>query len=88
MLVFLLLHHLIDYVEGLIRKYDIGVAFTPNTPYPGTYQHEHHEEIGLYFDVHDWDDFDALSPMVWTDAFSVDDLRAIMIEASERLLRP
>lgn len=76
---------LIDYVERLKEKYNVAAFFAVNTPYPGTYQYEHSEEIGLNIHSRRWEDLNMTEPVVSTVNFTSEQLRSIYFEAVERL---
>ena len=76
---------LIDDVEQLKKKYNVAPFFGVNTPYPGTYQYEHSQEIGLNIHSHRWEDLNMAEPIISTENFTTEQLRSIYFEAVERL---
>lgn len=76
---------LIDYIEQLKKKYNVAPFFAINTPYPGTYQYEHSQEIGLNIHSHRWEDLNMIEPIISTKNFTAEQLRSIYFEAVERL---
>ncbi|MCK4887643.1 MAG: B12-binding domain-containing radical SAM protein [Planctomycetes bacterium] len=80
-----IMRKLIDYVEQLKKKYNVAPFFGVNTPYPGTYQYEHSQEIGLNIHSHRWEDLNMAEPIISTENFTTEQLRSIYFEAVERL---
>jgi len=69
----------------LLNKYNVAAFFAINTPYPGTYQHKHSQEIGLNIHSHKWEDLNMAEPIISTKNFTAQQLRSIYFEAAERL---
>jgi len=80
-----IMRRLIDYVEQLKKRYNVAPFFAINTPYPGTYQYEHSQEIGLNIHSHRWEDLNMAEPIISTKNFTTEQLRSIYFEAVERL---
>ncbi|MCR4944080.1 MAG: B12-binding domain-containing radical SAM protein [Clostridium sp.] len=66
-------------MEELKSKYGekIGIAYGLNTPYPGTYQYDNMEDLGLEMTVSKFSELDMLSPVVQTKNFTTEDLKKI-----------
>ena len=77
---------LIDYVIMLKEKYNVAAYFAYNTPYPGTYQYNHNEEIGLEIHSRQWEDLSITNPVISTKNFTTNQLRSIYFEATQKLL--
>lgn len=67
----------LNMMEFLISKYSgqVEVAYALNTPFPGTYQFEHMEELGLELVVKNFSDLDMYSSIVRTKNFDESTLR-------------
>lgn len=59
----------IDLARELKEEYGAAVLISINTLFPGTYQYEHREELGLHLYSEDWRDFDLGNINVYTDHF-------------------
>lgn len=61
-------------MERIKRKNgkSIDIFFSFNTPFPGTYQYEHMNELGLRFLEDDYTKFSMLAPVVVTDNFDAE----------------
>ncbi len=91
------LGHPADTVETMRRTIDFGihlqtqyhsvVLFSIAVPYPGTYMHEHADELGLRLRPINYDDYNFLTPVFETDAFTVQQLRNMQFEALEAMYR-
>lgn len=53
----------------------VEVAHGLNTPFPGTYQYEHRDELGIHMISDQYSDLTMSRPVIYTDAFSAQDLR-------------
>lgn len=67
----------VNMMEYLLTKYKnmVEVAYALNTPFPGTYQYEHLNELGLELLVKDYTELDMYSPVVRTKNFDENKLR-------------
>ncbi|AQS08252.1 B12 binding domain protein [Clostridium saccharobutylicum] len=67
----------IGMMENLRELYGnkVGVAYGLNTPFPGTYQYEHMEELGIEMIAKKFSELDMLSPVMQTKNFNIDDLK-------------
>ncbi len=72
----------IDMIRELYEKYDrsIEIFLSYNTPFPGTWQYTHREEIGLRIGVTENWQFTLTDPVVETDNFTLEDQRRIYYE--------
>lgn len=68
------LERTVAFIRKLVRCYDPHITVSFNTPFPGTYQYNHLEELGLHLTTKDWSHFTLLSPITYTDNYSVRDL--------------
>lgn len=75
----------INLIKDLKSRYggQIEIAISYNTPFPGTYQYIHREELGIKLVSMDYIRYSMLEPVVYTDQFSVDDQRNWMYEARD-----
>ena len=48
----------------------VQIVYGYNTPFPGTYQYEHAEELGIRLTVSQYKDFNMIAPIVETDNFT------------------
>lgn len=63
----------IDFMKKLVTKYNVNVVASYNTPFPGTYQYEHAQELGMKFISDDFKMYTLLAPIVETENFTVKD---------------
>ncbi len=80
------MYQLIDYVKYLMENYNIQPACSCNTPFPGSYQYENRDKIGLRIHATRWEEYSLTEPIVSTDAFTVDDVREMYYVACNQLL--
>lgn len=73
----------IEMMYKLKRLYGekVEVAYGLNTPFPGTYQYEHMEELGIELVVKKFVELDMVSPVIRTKNFSEEDLKRLNIRA-------
>jgi len=68
------------------KEYGAAVAFSTNTPYPGTYLYEHAEELGVKIHTKCWDQYDIVQPIISTEHIGREDLRRIIFEGQMKML--
>lgn len=75
----------VNMIERLKTQYGnkVEIAFGSNTPFPGTYQYEHMEELGIIMIVDAFSQLDMMNPVMRTNNFSVDDLKLFLSRASK-----
>lgn len=56
-----------------VKKYKPKVAVSYNTPFPGTWQYTHRDELGLRLLSEDYSQYTLMNPMVETDNFTIND---------------
>jgi radical SAM superfamily enzyme YgiQ (UPF0313 family) len=79
----------LDLARGLLERYQSGNIFAINTPFPGTYQYDHREELGLYLYSEAWQNFspeDNNLYNVYTDNFDRDMLARFYFDAQDYML--
>lgn len=59
----------VELARTLKDKYDAAVLVSINTLFPGTYQYEHREELGLHLYSENWRDFDLGKINIYTNNF-------------------
>lgn len=64
-------------MEKLKKLYGhkVEIAYALNTPFPGTYQYEHLEELGMELTVGTLVELDMVGPVIRTKNFNEDDLK-------------
>lgn len=62
------------FIERMVEEFDTYVSVSFNTPFPGTYQYNHLEELGLSLTTRDWSDFTLLRPITYTKKYTIKDL--------------
>ncbi len=72
----------LDFMRKAVTQYDASVAASYNTPFPGTYQYEHMDELNMYLLTDDFKMFTLKTPVVYNDNFSADDQRNFMYEVA------
>ena len=70
----------INMIKHLKNRTDVEVAAGFNTPFPGTYQFEHKDELGIRIKVNKYKSFDLLTPIIETNNFTLDQQRNWMYE--------
>lgn len=60
-------------VKHLYNKYNVGIFITFNTPFPGTWQHTHMEDIRLKMVLSSYSEYSCLSPSIEGEFFTVED---------------
>lgn len=64
----------VAFIRKLVRLYDVHISVSFNTPFPGTYQYNHLDELGLHLTTTNWSDFTLLDPITYTEDYTVKDL--------------
>lgn len=70
----------LNMMKRLKNNTDVEIAAGFNTPFPGTYQYENRDELGIRMKVTNYKSFDLLTPIIETDNFTVDDQRNWLYE--------
>lgn len=67
----------VEMMEKLRIKYGkkAEVAFGLNTPFPGTYQYDNMEKLGIVMTVSKFSELTMTSPVIYTSNFTVEDLQ-------------
>ena len=63
----------INFMKKAVSEYDAQVVASFNTPFPGTYQYIHKDELGMTFISDDYRLYTLRNPIVETQNFSIDD---------------
>jgi len=66
-------------------QYNAVIAFSTNTPFPGTPLYKDAEEFGLTIHSKNWDHYDILQPIISTRHLSMDELRKIIFDSQMML---
>ncbi len=69
------------FMSHLANTYGCHNRVSVNTPFPGTYQYEHAEELGIAIHSSHWEDFTLTNPNISTPNFSLEELRDLYNEA-------
>ncbi|WMM25970.1 radical SAM protein [Tissierella sp. MB52-C2] len=67
------------------NEYNAMVAFSTNTPYPGTYLYNNAEKLGITIHTKNWNKYDIVQPVISTKNISCTELRNIMYEGQIRM---
>jgi radical SAM superfamily enzyme YgiQ (UPF0313 family) len=62
-----------DLIKYLVKNYSIDATLHYNTPYPGTYQFQYRDELGIRMSSMNYRDFLGYMPMIETNNFTIDD---------------
>lgn len=81
------MYRTIKYTDYLIEKYNASVYPSLNTPFPGTYQYDHAEELGIKIHAKSWGDLIMNKPVISGNYFSLEDLREISFDAFKNMDR-
>jgi len=65
------------FIKELFEKYKPELAVSYNTPFPGTWQYAHRNELGMRMVSDSYNKFTLLNPIVETDNFTIEDQREI-----------
>ncbi len=76
----------LEFMQRLSGQYGCRTVVSCNTPFPGTFQHDHPEELGLRINSKRWSDFRFDKPNISARGFSLDELREIYEEAREEFV--
>ena len=72
----------LDFIRKMLKlNGNINYSVSINTPFPGTWQYEHAEEIGLEITDHDYSHYDLITPVIRTEHFDESMLRRLYREA-------
>ena len=72
-----------DYLQEKLGVYNIHMSL--NTPFPGTYQHENAERIGLKIETREWSNYTLKKAVISTDNFSSIELQNMLMEYLKRV---
>lgn len=61
-----------EFIKNM-KQYNPKVAVSYNTPFPGTWQYTHRDELGLRLLSEDYSQYTLMNPMVETDNFTFND---------------
>jgi len=75
----------IEFCRKLKDKYRLLPAFALNTPFPGTYQEENAEKLGMKIHTKDYNDLVLCKPHVTTKNFTCEDLQKMFLLACDLL---
>lgn len=76
----------LDFVLDLRSRYHGAMYVSTNTPFPGCYQYEHAEELGLTIHAKNWSEFRLNNPILSGPHFTLDELRRIFFYSQEVLM--
>lgn len=62
-----------DLIKFLVKNYNIDATLHYNTPYPGTYQFQHRDELGIRMTSMNYREFLGYQPLIETDNFTIAD---------------
>jgi anaerobic magnesium-protoporphyrin IX monomethyl ester cyclase len=62
-----------DLIKELASKYSIDATLHYNTPYPGTYQYQYKDELGIRMTSMNYSDFLGYQPIMETSDFTIHD---------------
>jgi len=62
-----------DLIKFLVKNYNIDASLHYNTPYPGTYQYQYREKLGIRMSSTNYRDFLGYKPMIETNNFTITD---------------
>ena len=64
----------LNFMEELKKRHGacIDVVYGLNTPFPGTYQYENMQDLGMCFTVNTYAQLDMYGPVIKTDNFDTD----------------
>ncbi|WP_163192204.1 B12-binding domain-containing radical SAM protein [Clostridium thermarum] len=77
----------LNFIKQAYKLYKPIISLTFNTPYPGTWQHTHKEELGLRYITEDYDKYTVFDPIVETENFTVKDQIQFFYRAAPYLWR-
>ncbi|MCD8055033.1 MAG: B12-binding domain-containing radical SAM protein [Lachnospiraceae bacterium] len=72
----------LDFIRKMLKiNGNINYSVSINTPFPGTWQYEHADEIGLEITDHDYSHYDLITPVIRTEHFDEAMLRQLYQES-------
>lgn len=74
-------------IRELVDNYNIDATLHYNTPYPGTFQYENKDELGIRMMSEDFRDFLGYKPLIETDNFTIKEQEEIYISIKQYLNR-
>ena len=77
----------LDFIEEVSRRYHAEVALSYNTPFPGTWQYTHKDEIGLKLKTEKYSNLTLMNPVAETENFTLNDLREIYAKAHQYIAK-
>lgn len=75
----------VDFIKKLYLKYKSEIALSFNTPFPGTWQYTHREELGMKIKAKSYKMYSLLDPIVETKEFTINDQRRFYYSVSKYL---
>lgn len=60
-------------IKYMYDKYNVGIFITYNTPFPGTWQYTHMEDVKLRLIISSYSEYSCLSPSIEGEFFTVED---------------
>ncbi len=76
----------VDFIREIYENFGADIALTYNTPYPGTWQYTHRDELGINIITDDYSQFTIVDPIVETKNFTVKDQLDISLKAVHYIL--
>ena len=76
-----------EFIKECYEKYHAEMALSYNTPFPGTWQYTHLEELGMRLVTEDFRMFTLSQPLVETENFTVNDQVNCMYKVKQYLMR-
>jgi radical SAM superfamily enzyme YgiQ (UPF0313 family) len=74
----------IEFIYNLRQKNNVDTVYgSPNTPFPGCWQYEHADELGLKIHAKSWSEFRLNNPIVSAPGFTLDQLRELYFYSHE-----
>ncbi len=70
----------VEMIKYLYETYEMEIGAGYNTPFPGTYQYIHKDELGIKIAVSDYKNYSLLEPVMETENFTLDTQRNYMYE--------
>lgn len=74
-------------IRELVEQHHIDATLHYNTPFPGTFQYENRDELGIRLQSEDFRDFLGYQPIMETDHFTIEDQKKIYYKMSAYLNR-
>lgn len=75
----------VQFISEIANKYKAEIAVSYNTPFPGTWQYTHKDEIGLKLEAKSYSSLTLLNPVVSTDNFTLNDQRIAYGKVHDKL---